>query len=45
LSLKKALSAKKSKSDSKIFGTGKHLVEYIADDFNEPLDIFTEYQK
>ncbi len=44
LALKKKLSAK-TKSDSKIFGSGKHLVEYIADDFNEPLDEFKEYQK
>ncbi len=46
LTLKERLSTKtKMKSDSKIFGSGKHLVEYIADDFNEPLDQFNEYQK
>jgi len=45
LTLKNNLTHKKKKSDSKIFGSGKHLVEYISDDFNEPLDLFKEYQK
>ncbi|WP_373496844.1 hypothetical protein [Aquiflexum sp.] len=45
LEMKEKLSLKKEKSDSKIFGSGKHLVEYIADDFNEPLDAFNEYKK
>ncbi len=44
LSLKKELSAT-AKSDSTIFGSGKHLIEYISDDFNEPLNDFKEYQK
>jgi hypothetical protein len=44
LTLKKKLSTSR-KTDSKIFGSGKHLVEYIADDFNDPLDLFKEYQK
>jgi hypothetical protein len=44
LTLKKKLSAGR-KSSSKIFGSGEHLVEYIADDFNDPLDLFKEYQK
>lgn len=44
LTLKKKLS-KKKESGSKIFGSGKHLVEYIADNFNDPLDVFKEYQK
>ena len=44
LALKKELN-KKSKSASKIFGSGKHLIEYISDDFNKPLDDFIEYQK
>ena len=44
LSLKKELSVK-TKSDSKIFGSGKHLIEYISDDFNEPINDFKEYQK
>lgn len=44
LSLKKELNAI-AKSDSKIFGSGKHLIEYISDDFNEPLNDFKEYQK
>jgi hypothetical protein len=25
------------------FGSGKHLIKYIADDFNAPLDEFKEY--
>lgn len=45
LTLKEMLSTRKRKSDSKIFGTGKYLVEHISEDFNETLDIFNEYQK
>jgi hypothetical protein len=45
LTLKKKLSPKKEEQGSKIFGSGKYLVEYIADDYNEPLDGFKEYQK
>ncbi|WP_194775716.1 hypothetical protein [Pararhodonellum marinum] len=45
LEMKKKLSLKMGKSDTKIFGSGKHLVEYISDDFNEPLDAFNEYKK
>lgn len=45
LTLKKKLGTKKKESDSRIFGSGKHLVEYIADDFDDPLDAFEEYQK
>ncbi len=37
LTLKKKLSTGNEKSDSKFFGSGKHLVEYIADDFSDPL--------
>ncbi len=44
LTLKKRLSTK-SKSDQKIFGSGKHLIEFIDDDFNAPLDQFRDYQK
>lgn len=44
LLLKKRWS-KGKKHDAKIFGSGKHLIDYISDDFNEPLDIFKEYQK
>lgn len=36
LKLKQVLSSPKTKKHSKIFGSGKHLVDYIADDFNEP---------
>ncbi len=45
LSLKNKMSTRNSKSDSKIYGSGKHLIDYVAEDFNEPLDIFKEYQK
>jgi len=45
LTLKKKLSSYKKKPDSKIYGSGKHLVEYIADDFNETPAMFKEYQK
>jgi hypothetical protein len=44
LALKKKLNTK-AKPVSKIFGSGKHLVEYIGDNFNEPLDEFKAYQK
>ncbi|WP_162417987.1 hypothetical protein [Cyclobacterium roseum] len=44
MNLKKRLSAK-SKSNQKIFGSGKHLIEFIDDDFNAPLDQFGDYQK
>ncbi|MEA3495557.1 MAG: type II toxin-antitoxin system prevent-host-death family antitoxin [Bacteroidota bacterium] len=43
LSLKKELSAT-SKTKAKIFGSGKHLFEFISDDFNEPVADFNEYQ-
>jgi len=33
------------KTHTKIFGSGKHLIEYISDDFNEPIDTFKDYQK
>ena len=44
LTLKKKLSTKKH-SEKKIFGSGKYLIDYIADDFNAPLDDFKAYQK
>ena len=44
ISLKKRLSTK-SKSNQKLFGSGKHLIEFIDDDFNAPLDQFRDYQK
>jgi hypothetical protein len=44
LSLKKKLSSK-NKSDKIFFGSGKHLIEFIDDDFNAPLDQFRDYQK
>lgn len=44
VTLKKKMSTYKKNSDSKIFGSGKDLVEYIADDFNDTPDTFKEYQ-
>ncbi len=39
LTLKKKLNNKsKTTAGSDLFGSGKHLIEYIADDFNEPLE-------
>lgn len=45
LNLKKKLSVSSKKEDTKIFGSGKHLVDFIADDFKDPLDSFKEYRK
>ncbi|MCA1752782.1 MAG: hypothetical protein ABR572_07010 [Cryomorphaceae bacterium] len=45
MSLKKKSMPAKNTTDSKIFGSGKHLIEYIADDFNEPPEMFNMYQK
>lgn len=44
LLLKKNMSSIK-KPEKNIFGSGKHLIEYISDDFNEPLDMFNTYQR
>lgn len=45
LNLKQILTNPKPNQNFEIFGSGKHLIDYIADDFNEPLDMFKEYQK
>lgn len=45
LLLKEQLNKSPKKSESLIFGSGKHLVEYVSEDFNDPLDEFKEYQK
>jgi len=44
ISLKKELTPTRLKK-TRIFGSGKHLISFIANDFNEPLDIFKEYQR
>jgi len=44
LLLKKKWARKKKNGYQRSFGSGKQLVEFIADDFNEPLDAFKEYQ-
>jgi hypothetical protein len=44
ISLKKELTHTGIKK-TRVFGSGKHLISFIANDFNEPLDIFKEYQK
>jgi hypothetical protein len=31
------------KTGKKIYGSGKHLIEFIAEDFNEPLDEFKPF--
>jgi len=33
------------KNEKKVYGSGKHLVGFIAEDFNEPLDDFKPYQQ
>jgi hypothetical protein len=33
------------KTENKLFGSGKHLIEFIAEDFNEPLEDFKQYQQ
>ncbi|MEA1972001.1 MAG: hypothetical protein U9N34_01690 [Candidatus Cloacimonadota bacterium] len=40
ISLKEELSVS-TKSKKEIFGSGKNLIEFISDDFNEPIDDFT----
>lgn len=44
LRLKKSISSKNESLDKK-FGSGKHLIEYVADDFNEPIDLFEDYER
>lgn len=39
LSLKNELNAQKDNSNSKIYGSGKHLIDYVAEDFNEPFNL------
>jgi hypothetical protein len=41
LSLKKRVEEKESRV--RTFGSGRHFISYVADDFNEPLDDFKEY--
>jgi hypothetical protein len=45
LSLKNKWSTQENKPDSKIYGSGKHLIDYVSEDFNEPLDEFKKYHK
>lgn len=33
------------KGKTREFGSGKHLISYIADDFDDPLDDFKEYME
>ncbi len=44
ISLKNELTHPRSRK-TRIYGSGKHLISFIADDFNEPLDSFNEYQQ
>jgi len=43
LEFKKSVAIGKSKK--KVYGSGKRIIGYIADDFNEPLDDFKQYQQ
>lgn len=45
--IEEILKVKKEKNTNpkRVFGSGKHLIKHIADDFNEPLEIFKEYEK
>jgi hypothetical protein len=45
LSLINKMSTQENTPDSKIYGSGKHLIYFVAEDFNEPLDVFKKYQK
>jgi hypothetical protein len=45
LSMKNKMSTQENKPDSKMYGSGKHLIDYVSEDFNEPLDEFKKYQK
>lgn len=45
LMVKNKLSRSNGQSASKIYGSGKHLIDYVAEDFNEPLDSFKAYEK
>lgn len=44
LSVKKEVTSEPKPSQT-AYGSGKHLVAHIADDFNEPLDLFGDYVK
>lgn len=35
----------KDNTQTKLFGAGKHLIENVSDDFNDPLDMFNDYVK
>lgn len=45
LSLKNQSEPKKKTKDPGFFGSGKKLIEFIAEDFNDPIDAFSDYQK
>ena len=42
---KKTETTEKTELKPREFGGGKHIFTYIADDFNEPLDVFKEYME
>lgn len=44
MTIKRELSNNKLKNKP-IFGSGKNLIKFISDDFNEPLDHFNDYRK
>ena len=45
VTFKKNFSAPEIRPDSKVYGLGKYLVEFISEGFNEPLDMFKGYEK
>ena len=41
----KSIKDQKKEHKGRQFGSGKHLISKISEDFNEPLDQFKDYQK
>ncbi|MBY0435618.1 MAG: DUF2281 domain-containing protein [Cyclobacteriaceae bacterium] len=42
---KKSINNSSASRQTRKFGDGKHIITYVADDFNEPLDDFKEYME
>lgn len=45
LEVKKKSEGNRKYGAPKLLGSGKHLIEFISDDFTEPLEMFEEYRK
>lgn len=41
----KERSASRQERKKKVFGSGKDIVEYLSEDFNDPLEEFKNYEK